>query len=95
MLKILFHVDNYEILGIHCFGAEASEIIHIGQAIMNQPDKDNTVEYFINTTFNYPTMTEALSARVWGVQDVCLFFVIRPVEKVVVKIQAGEILYTF
>lgn len=59
MLKILFHIDTREILGIHCFGAEASEIIHIGQAIMNQPDSDNNIEYFVNTTFNYPTMAEA------------------------------------
>lgn len=59
MLKILFHIDTFEILGIHCFGAEASEIIHIGQAIMNQPGTANTIKYFINTTFNYPTMAEA------------------------------------
>ncbi len=59
MLKILFHIDTFEILGIHCFGAEASEIIHIGQAIMNQPGEANTIKYFVNTTFNYPTMAEA------------------------------------
>tara|TARA_B100000809_G_scaffold256324_1_gene296133 strand:- start:8916 stop:10316 length:1401 start_codon:yes stop_codon:yes gene_type:complete len=59
MLKILFHIDNMEILGIHCFGAEASEIIHIGQAIMSQQGKANSIEYFVNTTFNYPTMAEA------------------------------------
>ncbi|VUD56347.1 Soluble pyridine nucleotide transhydrogenase [Thalassocella blandensis] len=59
MLKILFHIDSREILGIHCFGAEASEIIHIGQAIMNQADEANNIEYFVNTTFNYPTMAEA------------------------------------
>ena len=59
MLKILFHSDSLEILGIHCFGAEASEIIHIGQAIMNQPGEANTIDYFVNTTFNYPTMAEA------------------------------------
>lgn len=59
MLKILFHIDTLEILGIHCFGAEAAEIIHIGQAIMNQPNGANTVKYFVNTTFNYPTMAEA------------------------------------
>jgi NAD(P) transhydrogenase len=59
MLKILFHIDTMEILGIHCFGAEASEIIHIGQAIMNQQGKANSIEYFVNTTFNYPTMAEA------------------------------------
>lgn len=59
MLKILFHLDTQEILGIHCFGAEAAEIVHIGQAIMNQPGEANNINYFTNTTFNYPTMAEA------------------------------------
>ncbi|GAA6169721.1 Si-specific NAD(P)(+) transhydrogenase [Sessilibacter corallicola] len=59
MLKILFHIDTYEILGIHCFGAEASEIIHIGQAIMKQEGEANNINYFASTTFNYPTMAEA------------------------------------
>lgn len=59
MLKILFHRETLQILGIHCFGDQASEIIHIGQAIMNQPGDANTIEYFVNTTFNYPTMAEA------------------------------------
>ncbi|MCH8501690.1 MAG: Si-specific NAD(P)(+) transhydrogenase [Aliidiomarina sp.] len=58
-LKILFHRESKEILGIHCFGERASEIIHIGQAIMEQSGEGNTIEYFINTTFNYPTMAEA------------------------------------
>jgi NAD(P) transhydrogenase len=59
MLKLLFHRETMEILGIHCFGASACEIIHIGQAIMSQPRPYNTLMYFINTTFNYPTMAEA------------------------------------
>ena len=59
MLKILFHRETLEILGIHCFGDQASEIIHIGQAIMAQEGEANTVKYFVNTTFNYPTMAEA------------------------------------
>ena len=59
MLKIIFHFETLEILGIHCFGDQASEIVHIGQAIMNQRGKANTLKYFINTTFNYPTMAEA------------------------------------
>ncbi|WP_151704514.1 Si-specific NAD(P)(+) transhydrogenase [Nitrincola alkalilacustris] len=59
MLKILFHRDTFEILGIHCFGDQASEIIHIGQAIMRQEGAANTIKYFVNTTFNYPTMAEA------------------------------------
>jgi len=56
-LKILFHRDSLEILGIHCFGNNASEIIHIGQAVMQSPN--NTLKYFMETTFNYPTMAEA------------------------------------
>lgn len=59
MLKLLFHRESLEILGIHCFGANASEIIHIGQAIMAQPKPHNSLMYFINSTFNYPTMAEA------------------------------------
>lgn len=59
MLKLLFHRDTLEILGIHCFGHNAAEILHIGQAIMAQPVPYNNLEYFINTTFNYPTMAEA------------------------------------
>jgi NAD(P) transhydrogenase len=59
MLKLLFHRETLEILGVHCFGPNASEIVHIGQAIMKQPAPYNTLEYFINTTFNYPTMAEA------------------------------------
>ena len=58
-LKILFHTETKEILGIHCFGENAAEIIHIGQAIMQQKNGGNTIEYFVNTTFNYPTMAEA------------------------------------
>ncbi|WP_372778773.1 Si-specific NAD(P)(+) transhydrogenase [Litorivivens sp.] len=59
MLKLLFHVETLEILGIHCFGAEAAEIVHIGQAIMKQKGEGNSLRYFITTTFNYPTMAEA------------------------------------
>lgn len=59
MLKLLFHRETKAILGIHCFGYQASEIVHIGQAVMNQPSPQNSIEYFVSTTFNYPTMAEA------------------------------------
>lgn len=59
MLKLLFHRETLEILGVHCFGTNASEIIHIGQAIMSQSGEANSLLYFINTIFNYPTMAEA------------------------------------
>ncbi|MBA4250480.1 MAG: Si-specific NAD(P)(+) transhydrogenase [Chlorobiaceae bacterium] len=74
MLKILFHRETLEILGIHCFGNEASEIIHIGQAIMAQPKPNNSLMYFINTTFNYPTMAEAYRvAALNGINRVKMF----------------------
>lgn len=59
MLKILFHRETLQVLGVHCFGDQASEILHIGQAIMNQQGEANSIRYFVNTTFNYPTMAEA------------------------------------
>jgi NAD(P) transhydrogenase len=58
MLKLLFHSQTLEILGVHCFGDNASEIVHIGQTVMASRDINN-LRYFINTTFNYPTMAEA------------------------------------
>ena len=59
MLKLLFHQETLELLGVHAFGDQASEIIHIGQAILSQDGPANTLMYFVNTTFNYPTMAEA------------------------------------
>jgi NAD(P) transhydrogenase len=58
MLKLLFHTQTLEVLGVHCFGDNASEIVHIGQTVMASKDINN-LRYFISTTFNYPTMAEA------------------------------------
>jgi NAD(P) transhydrogenase len=58
MLKILFNAKTLEVLGVHCFGDRASEIVHIGQTVMASRELNN-LRYFINTTFNYPTMAEA------------------------------------
>lgn len=72
MLKLLFHRETHEVLGIHCFGNQASEIIHIGQAVMSQPAPHNTIHYFVNTTFNYPTMAEAYRvAALNGLNRLC------------------------
>jgi len=72
MLKILFHRQTLAILGIHCFGDQAAEIVHIGQAIMSQKGAANTIEYFVNTTFNYPTMAEAYRvAALNGLNRLC------------------------
>jgi NAD(P) transhydrogenase len=72
MLKILFHRETLQILGIHCFGYEAAEIVHIGQAIMAQKGDANSMMYFVNTTFNYPTMAEAYRvAALNGINRLC------------------------
>ena len=54
-LKLIFHLETHELLGVHIIGEGASELIHIGQAVMAFNGK---VEYFINTVFNYPTLAE-------------------------------------
>jgi NAD(P) transhydrogenase len=56
MLKLLIHQDTREILGVHAIGTGATELIHIGQAVMAYR---GTVEFFINNVFNYPTLAEA------------------------------------
>ena len=58
MLKLLFHTETLQVLGVHCFGDGAAEIIHIGQTVMASTDLNN-IRYFTNATFNYPTMAEA------------------------------------
>jgi len=58
MLKILFHTETLKVLGVHCFGDGAAEIVHIGQTVMASTDLNN-LRYFTNATFNYPTMAEA------------------------------------
>ncbi len=55
LLKLLFHYDTRELLGVHIIGEGASELIHIGQAVLAL---GGTVDYFVNTVFNYPTLAE-------------------------------------
>ena len=56
MLKLLIHQDTHKILGVHAIGTGATELIHIGQAVMAL---GGTVEFFIDTVFNFPTLAEA------------------------------------
>jgi NAD(P) transhydrogenase len=56
MLKILFDRNTRKLLGVHIFGERATEIIHIGQAVIAF---GGTIDYFRDTVFNYPTMAEA------------------------------------
>ena len=54
-LKLVFHRDTHKVLGVHIIGEDATELIHIGQAVMTL---GGTVDYFIDTVFNYPTLAE-------------------------------------
>jgi NAD(P) transhydrogenase len=54
-LKLLFHRETLELLGVHIFGEDAAELLHIGQAVMLLKGK---VTYFKDTVFNYPTLAE-------------------------------------
>jgi NAD(P) transhydrogenase len=54
-LKLVFHRDNRKVLGVHIIGEGASELVHIGQAVMTL---GGTADYFIDTVFNYPTLAE-------------------------------------
>jgi NAD(P) transhydrogenase len=56
MLKLVVHADTREILGVHIFGTNATELVHIGQAIMGC---GGTVDYLVDTVLNYPTLSEA------------------------------------
>ena len=55
LLKIIFRTDTRELLGVHIIGEGASELVHIGQAVLSYGGK---IDYFVNTVFNYPTLAE-------------------------------------
>jgi NAD(P) transhydrogenase len=56
MLKILVHAESRELLGVHVFGTNATELVHIGQTVMGC---GGTVDYLVDTVFNYPTLAES------------------------------------
>ena len=56
MVKISAAKEDDEILGVHIVGEGATELIHIGQAVLNLK---GTLDYFVENTFNYPTLAEA------------------------------------
>ncbi len=62
-LKIIFHRETHAILGVHIIGEGASELLHIGQAVMIL---GGTVDYFVNTVFNYPTLAECYKAAAFN-----------------------------
>jgi NAD(P) transhydrogenase len=62
-LKLIFHRETKRILGVHIIGEGASEILHIGQAVLIL---NGTVDYFVNTVFNYPTLAECYKAAAFN-----------------------------
>jgi NAD(P) transhydrogenase len=55
MFKMLFHRENRRLLGIHCIGTGATELVHVGQAVLGL---GGGLDYFLHTVFNYPTLAE-------------------------------------
>jgi NAD(P) transhydrogenase len=55
MFKMLFHREDRRLLGIHCIGTGATELVHVGQAVLGL---GGGLDYFMKTVFNYPTLAE-------------------------------------
>jgi NAD(P) transhydrogenase len=56
MLKILVSSEDHRLLGVHALGTSATELVHVGQAVMAL---GGTVDYLVNAVFNYPTLAES------------------------------------
>jgi NAD(P) transhydrogenase len=55
LMKLIFHRDTLRLLGVHIIGEDATELIHIGQAVLTY---GGTVDFFVHNVFNYPTLAE-------------------------------------
>jgi len=62
-LKLIFHRETRQILGVHIIGEGATELVHIGQAVLALK---GTVEYFVDNVFNYPTLAECYKAAAFN-----------------------------
>jgi NAD(P) transhydrogenase len=62
-LKLIFHRETKELLGVHIIGEGASELLHIGQAVLILK---GTMDYFVDTVFNYPTLAECYKAAAFN-----------------------------
>ena len=60
MMKMLFSLKNRRLLGVHISGEGATELIHIGQAVLTY---GGSISYFVDTVFNYPTLAEAYKVQ--------------------------------
>jgi NAD(P) transhydrogenase len=72
LLKLIFHSETHKLLGVHIIGEGASELIHIGQAVLSF---GGTVDYFVNTVFNYPTLAECYKVAAFdGINRLGMFY---------------------
>jgi NAD(P) transhydrogenase len=56
ILKLLVHAESRQLLGVHVFGTNATELVHIGQTVMGL---NGTIDYLVDAVFNYPTLAES------------------------------------
>lgn len=63
MLKMLIHQDTHKLVGVHIIGAGATELIHVGQAVMAL---DGTAEFFVDNVFNFPTLAECYKVAAYN-----------------------------
>jgi len=55
LMKLIFHRDTLQLLGVHIIGEGATELVHIGQAVLTY---GGSVDFFVQNVFNYPTLAE-------------------------------------
>ncbi|MFM7259979.1 MAG: Si-specific NAD(P)(+) transhydrogenase [bacterium] len=63
LFKMLFHRETRKLLGVHCIGTQATELIHIGQAVLSL---GGGLDYFLETVFNYPTLAECYKVAAYN-----------------------------
>jgi NAD(P) transhydrogenase len=63
MFKMIFHRDTGRLLGVHCIGSGATELVHVGQAVLSL---GGGLDYFLKTVFNYPTLAECYKVAAYN-----------------------------
>jgi NAD(P) transhydrogenase len=63
LFKMLFHSENGQLLGVHCIGTGATELVHVGQAVLKL---GGGLDYFLDTVFNYPTLAECYKVAAYN-----------------------------
>ena len=63
LFKMLFHSKTGQLLGVHCIGTGATELVHVGQAVLKL---GGGIDYFLDTVFNYPTLAECYKVAAYS-----------------------------